>query len=99
MGVKENVSIVTLAKLKSIVFSTANEKRSVAALVKSIGIKTAGLSQAALAKAVGLNQAYISQMETGKRAMTSFSVRPIVISSAAWLSALPGAHRSAHRPA
>ncbi len=45
MGVKENVSMVTLAKLKSIVFSTANEKRSVADLVKSIGIKTAGLSQ------------------------------------------------------
>ena len=45
MGVKENVSMVTLAKLRSIVFSTANEKRSVAELVKSIGIKTAGLSQ------------------------------------------------------
>jgi ribose transport system ATP-binding protein len=45
MGVKENVSMVTLAKMKSLMFSVANEKRSVSDLVKSIGIKTAGLAQ------------------------------------------------------
>jgi ribose transport system ATP-binding protein len=45
LGVKENVSMVTLAKLKGLMFSTANEKRTVSRLVKSIGIKTAGLAQ------------------------------------------------------
>jgi ribose transport system ATP-binding protein len=45
MGVKENVSMVTLAKMKSLIFSVANEKRTVSGLVKSIGIKTAGLAQ------------------------------------------------------
>ncbi len=45
LGVKENVSMVTLAKLKGLMFSTANEKRTVSGLVKSIGIKTAGLAQ------------------------------------------------------
>ena len=45
LGVKENVSMVTLAKLKGILFSTATERRTVASLVKAIGIKTAGLAQ------------------------------------------------------
>jgi ribose transport system ATP-binding protein len=45
LGVKENVSMVTLAKLRGLMFSTATEKRTVSGLVKSIGIKTAGLAQ------------------------------------------------------
>jgi ribose transport system ATP-binding protein len=45
LGVKENVSMVTLAKLKGLMFSTADEKRTVSGLVKSIGIKTASLAQ------------------------------------------------------
>ena len=45
MGVKENVSLVLLAKLRSLFFSVLAEKRMVDDLVSSIGLKTAGLSQ------------------------------------------------------
>ncbi len=45
LGVKENVSMVLLAKLKGIFFSTATESRTVRQLVNSIGIKTTGISQ------------------------------------------------------
>ena len=45
LGVKENVSLVYLAKLRGLLFSVAQEKRTVAGLVDSIGIKAAGLSQ------------------------------------------------------
>ena len=45
MGVKENVSLVYLAKQKGLLFSVAEEKRTVSRLIKSIGIKAAGLSQ------------------------------------------------------
>jgi len=45
LGVKENVSLVYLAKLKSLLFSVAQEKRTVAGLVDSIGIKAAGIAQ------------------------------------------------------
>ncbi len=45
MGVKENVSLVLLAKLRSLFFSVAAEKRMVDDLVSSIGLKIAGLSQ------------------------------------------------------
>jgi ribose transport system ATP-binding protein len=45
LGVKENVSLVLLAKLRSLFFSVSAEKRMVDDLVSSIGLKTAGLSQ------------------------------------------------------
>ncbi len=45
MGVKENVSLVRLAKMKSLLFSIAAERRTVSDLVRSIGLKIAGLSQ------------------------------------------------------
>ncbi len=45
LPVKDNVSLVYLAKLRSIFFSTATEKRLAGDLVKSIGVRTAGLGQ------------------------------------------------------
>lgn len=45
LGVKENVSLVLLSKLRSIFFSVAAERRTVEDLVGSIGLKIAGLSQ------------------------------------------------------
>jgi len=45
MGVKENVSLVLLSKLHGLFFSTGAERRAVADLVSSIGLKIAGLSQ------------------------------------------------------
>ena len=45
MGVKENLSLVQLAKLRTIFFGAAEERRSANALITAIDIKTAGLSQ------------------------------------------------------
>jgi ribose transport system ATP-binding protein len=45
MGVKENVSLVLLSKLRGVFFSIAAEKRTAGELVSSIGLKIAGLSQ------------------------------------------------------
>jgi ribose transport system ATP-binding protein len=45
MGVKENVSLVLLSKLRGLFFSVAAERRTVDELVSSIGLKIAGLSQ------------------------------------------------------
>jgi ribose transport system ATP-binding protein len=45
LGVKENISMVLLSKLKGLLFSTASEKRTVSRVVQSMDIKTAGLSQ------------------------------------------------------
>jgi ribose transport system ATP-binding protein len=45
MGVKENVSLVRLAKMRSLLFSITAERRAVSDLVRSIGLKIAGLSQ------------------------------------------------------
>ncbi len=45
LGVKENVSIVFLAKLRSLFFSLVAEKQTVNDLVVNIGLKIAGLSQ------------------------------------------------------
>jgi ribose transport system ATP-binding protein len=45
MGVKENLSLVQLAKLRSFFFSVASERRTAKALISAINIKTAGLSQ------------------------------------------------------
>jgi ribose transport system ATP-binding protein len=45
LGVKENVSLVLLSKLKGLLFSVASEKHTVSGLVDSMAIKTAGLSQ------------------------------------------------------
>jgi ABC-type sugar transport system ATPase subunit len=45
LGVKENVSLVFLSKLRGLFFSLAAEKRTVEGLVSSIGLKIAGLSQ------------------------------------------------------
>ncbi|HVO38262.1 MAG TPA: sugar ABC transporter ATP-binding protein [Spirochaetia bacterium] len=45
MGVKENVSLVLLSKLRTLFFSVAAERRTVEELVTSIGLKIAGLSQ------------------------------------------------------
>ncbi len=45
MGVKENVSLVFLAKLRSLFFNVTAEKHTVGELVASIGLKIAGLSQ------------------------------------------------------
>ena len=45
MGVKENVSLVLLSKLRSLFFSIASERRAAGDLVSSIGLKITGLSQ------------------------------------------------------
>ena len=45
MGVKENISLVFLSKLKNALFSNRKEKKLVAAHVKNLRIKTANLSQ------------------------------------------------------
>ena len=45
LGVKENVSLVFLSKLKGMLFSITSERRIVSGIVQSIGIKCAGLSQ------------------------------------------------------
>jgi ABC-type sugar transport system ATPase subunit len=45
LGVKENVSLVRLAKLRSLFFSIPTERRAAGALVASVGLKVAGLSQ------------------------------------------------------
>ncbi len=45
MGVKENVSLVFLSKLRSLFFRVAAERRMADELVSSIGLKIAGLSQ------------------------------------------------------
>ena len=45
MGVKENVSLALLAKLRGLFFSVAAERRTAGELVSSIGLKIAGLSQ------------------------------------------------------
>ncbi len=45
LPVKDNVSLVYLAKLRSLFFSTATEKRLAGKLVNSIGVRTAGLGQ------------------------------------------------------
>jgi ribose transport system ATP-binding protein len=45
LGVKENVSLVVLAKLRSLFFNVTEERHSVGDLVSGIGLKTAGLSQ------------------------------------------------------
>jgi ribose transport system ATP-binding protein len=45
MGVKENVSMVYLAKQRGSFFSVANEKRVVEGLVNSIGLRAASLGQ------------------------------------------------------
>ena len=42
LGVKENVSLVALAKLRGLFFSAAKSERTVAGLVNAIGIKAAG---------------------------------------------------------
>lgn len=44
-SVRENVSLVSLAKMRGLFFSPASEKRTVSRMVDSIRIKTAGLSQ------------------------------------------------------
>ena len=45
LGVKQNISMVLLAKLKGFLFNTASERNTVARIVQSIDIKAAGLSQ------------------------------------------------------
>jgi ribose transport system ATP-binding protein len=45
LGVKENVSLVSLTKLRGIFFSTAAERRTVTDLVDAIAIRTTGISQ------------------------------------------------------
>jgi ribose transport system ATP-binding protein len=45
MGVKENVSLVLLSKLRGPFFSIPAERRTASELVSSIGLKIAGLSQ------------------------------------------------------
>jgi ribose transport system ATP-binding protein len=45
LGVKENISMVLLAKLKGLLFNTASERNTVSRVVESMDIKTAGLSQ------------------------------------------------------
>jgi ribose transport system ATP-binding protein len=45
LGVKENISMVLLSKLKGLLFSAASERRTVSRVVKSMDIKAAGLSQ------------------------------------------------------
>jgi ribose transport system ATP-binding protein len=45
LGVKENISMVLLSKMKGLLFSVASEKRTVSRVVQSMDIKAAGLSQ------------------------------------------------------
>ncbi|MBD3305846.1 ATP-binding cassette domain-containing protein [candidate division KSB3 bacterium] len=45
MGVKENISLVFLSKLKTLLFSTAREKQLVSTSMKNLRIKAASLSQ------------------------------------------------------
>lgn len=45
LGVKENISMVLLSKLKGFLFSAARERRTASRVVQSMDIKTAGLSQ------------------------------------------------------
>ena len=45
LGIKENISLVLLSKLKGLLLSVASEKRSVSRVVQSMNIKAAGLSQ------------------------------------------------------
>jgi ribose transport system ATP-binding protein len=45
LGVKENISIVLLSKLKGLLFSVAEERRTVSRVVRSVDIKAASLSQ------------------------------------------------------
>jgi len=45
LGVKENISMVLLSKLKGLLFSVAAEKRTASRVVQSMDIKAAGLSQ------------------------------------------------------
>jgi ribose transport system ATP-binding protein len=45
LGVKENISIVLLSKLKGLLFNTATEKRTVSRVVESTGVRAAGLAQ------------------------------------------------------
>jgi len=45
LGVKENISMVLLSKLKGLLFSVAAEKRTVSRVVRSVDIKAASLSQ------------------------------------------------------
>lgn len=45
LGVKENVSLVSLTKLRGLFFSRANERRTVTNLVDAIAIRTTGISQ------------------------------------------------------
>ncbi len=45
LGVKENISMVLLTKLKGFLFNTASERNTVSRMVESIDIKAAGLSQ------------------------------------------------------
>jgi ribose transport system ATP-binding protein len=45
MGVRENISLVLLTKLRGLFFNQAQEKRTVTRVVDSIGVKSAGLAQ------------------------------------------------------
>jgi ribose transport system ATP-binding protein len=45
LGVKENVSMVSLTKLRGLFFSRATERRTVTNLVDAIAIRTTGISQ------------------------------------------------------
>lgn len=45
LGVKENVSLPLLAKLRGLLLNPADERRTVAGLVATVGLKVAGLSQ------------------------------------------------------
>lgn len=45
MGVKENMTLVLLSKMRSLFFNHASERRSVQEIVKSIRVMTSGLSQ------------------------------------------------------
>ncbi len=45
LGVKDNVSLVQLAKRTGLLVNVAEEKRTVTGLIDAIGIKTAGLAQ------------------------------------------------------
>ena len=45
LGVKDNISLVELAKRRGLLVNVAEEKRTVSGLINAIGIKTAGLAQ------------------------------------------------------
>ena len=45
LGVKDNISLVELAKRRGLLVNVAEEKRTVSGLISAIGIKTAGLAQ------------------------------------------------------